>query len=162
MLAVPHPVVVLAIARLRLVAKLARTAAPYLVAVIQGPGGSLRREAVMDSCTLLKLLLPSKLGELPASASDIGSWQALWSSCPAGWAALLRLALKMAAREHGRVLTAIAAVPPFAKLLAGAAQGPMRTRTTSCAAPAASGAAPWAGSDSTGGWCISTAATRPT
>ena len=35
---------------------------------------------------------------------------------------MLRLALKVAAREHDRVLTVAAAVPPFAKLLAGASR----------------------------------------
>ncbi len=82
-LGAPHPLCALTAARLRMVAKVARFAPPFLVAVLQGPGGARWTNDVTDACLFLHRLLPGKLGGMPPLSMDMAAWQHLWVAFPA-------------------------------------------------------------------------------
>jgi hypothetical protein len=98
-------------ARLRLAARLAARAPDYTTALLQGPGGTPWRLALVESLAAMHKMLPDKLASLPAPAVDPAAWEAVWRRCPAGGAALVRLLHLRVRQDPAAALVVMRAAP---------------------------------------------------
>ena len=67
---------------------------------------------MLQSCVLLKCLLPKHLAELPAPMEAPAEWEALWQQNPTAWASLVARMVKVAGEDP----TAAAGALEFAGL----------------------------------------------
>ncbi len=75
------------------------------------------KRGVQEACLAVQRLLPSKLAALPDPLVVPLQWQDFWTRFPGPWAQLLRLAFKVACKEHDRAFAAMAGIEAFGRLV---------------------------------------------
>jgi hypothetical protein len=107
------PAWVLVLQRLKMAVRTSCAAPEYVLALIQGNGGSEWREAIMASLAALKALLPGKLAELPSPHLDPCAWEASWTAAPGMWHQIFAAAERLAAKRPAAALRLLFAIPGF-------------------------------------------------
>ena len=92
----PPLAALLVAARLRLAARLSRSAPPVLRALLASSASREWKAELLADLSVFHLVMADKLADFPLPYMDCGEYQRVWRSVPSAWAALVRLFVKRA------------------------------------------------------------------
>ena len=97
-------------ARLQFAIRVAARDCSYVTDILRSAGGLKWREAVVRSCGVIRLLLPTKVASLPDPGVDILAWEASWRAAPGTWKLLVKAAVRVASSCPWKTADALRAV----------------------------------------------------